>query len=250
MRKSHKIQTKKQQLLFRGAPLDAGTCPAFFYFATRAEDSLAVDPFCQAVDPLDTGEIRVFSITLPYHETSDPKEAMWRWAKELSEENDFITPFVEESANSIRELTAQGLIDPSRLVLGGLSRGALVAGHLAMRMETLAGYIGFAPLTSILHAASFLQMKESALARELSLISHKEKLAKYTIRYYMGNRDEMASTTHCFELISALAEEAFNQGVRSPPIELHIAPSIGYKGHGTAPATFLSGANWVRGKLI
>ncbi|MCB1081898.1 MAG: alpha/beta hydrolase, partial [Chlamydiia bacterium] len=73
---------------------------------------------------------------------------------------------------------------------------------------------------------------------------------KKKVRFYIGNHDMRVGTDHAFSFIQNLAKEAHTHRIRTSPIELIIGPSIGYQGHGTAPQTFQSGAEWVKGALL
>lgn len=232
-----------------GAPLEMGPLPAFFYFSLSGPDSLAMDPYNQPAAFLEGEGVRIFSLSLPFHDDIDKRRVMTHWADEIAANHDFITPFIDRCVKAVDELIDMEAIDPGRLALGGLSRGSFIAAHLAARDPRFGALVGFAPLTKLSVSTSFHDRQGSSLLSSLSLDRVKEELVKRPIRFYIGNRDTMVQTSACFEFVVELTELAFSQGTRSPEIELIISPSIGYKGHGTAPETFLSGANWIKLKL-
>lgn len=244
-----------------GPPLEAGPLPAFFYFALSGENSLSLDPFNQPVTYLKNESIRCFSFTLPGHGPGlKDTEAIRFWAESFANGHNFIEEFVSKAKANIDLLIERNLIDPSRLAVGGLSRGAFAAGHLAASDERLNTLVGFAPLISLELSEEFktrLNLGELGLTKnphhdtilQSSLLALAPELAKKTVRFYIGNRDLLVHTDTCYQLTRQLANLAFENGLRSPPIELRITPSIGRYGHGTAPETFREGAFWIKEML-
>ncbi|MCK4934598.1 MAG: alpha/beta hydrolase, partial [Simkaniaceae bacterium] len=110
--------------------------------------------------------------------------------------------------------------------------------------------LGFAPLTKLSNANEFAEIKTRPHIRSLDLDMQIEALANRSIRFYIGNRDRRVGTTHCFDLVKTLAEEAYKKRISSSPIELIVGPSIGYQGHGTSDETFSDGALWIKNKLM
>jgi len=233
----------------KGAPFDAGPLPAFFYFSLSGPDSLNLDPFNQPVTFLEGKPLRIFSISLPYHDECDKREVVKVWVKNIKEGHDFISPFIEKCRLAIRELIEQNVIHPDYLAVGGLSRGSFIAAHLAATEPQICALLGFAPLTKLSVSTSFQEVLNNPLIDKLSLFHLKEDLVKTTIRFYIGNRDTMVKTTACYELVRELTDTAFDQGIRSPQVELILTPSIGHKGHGTSPETFRDGAGWIQTQL-
>ncbi len=221
-------------LIFKGPPFSEGIMPAVFYFALSAEESLSLDPYNQPVKMLEEKRVRIFSATLPFHGPEwDNKEAMKHWA----ENPNSLIPFINETHKEILELIIKGVIDPGRMAAMGLSRGAFAAAHLAAKEPRIDTLLGFAPLISL--------DKEHAL----SLENIAATLIGKNVRFYIGNRDQRVGTDQCFSFIHHLADLSYHAGYRSPPVELIISPSIGHKGHGTAPQIFQDGINWLTNKL-
>lgn len=244
-----------------GPPLEAGPLPAFFYFALSGEDSLGLDPFNQPIACLKNEPIRCFSFTLPGHGPGlKDSEAIRFWAESSANGHDFIGEFTSKAKANIDWLIEHKLIDPSRLAVGGLSRGAFAAGHLAADDERLKVLLGFAPLVSLELSEEFksrLNLSGPGLTKnphhdtilQGSLLALSSELAEKTVRFYIGNRDMLVHTDACYQLTRQLADIAFEKGFRSPPIELRITPSIGRHGHGTAPEIFREGALWIKEML-
>lgn len=231
---------------FLGPSLDKGPLPAVFYFALSAHDSLHLDPYNQPAVFLSSPKLRIFSITLPGHDILPPTQALQFWADEIHHGRDVIHTFVEEVASYIHHLIAQHAIDPQKIGMMGLSRGAFIAAHAAALLPEISCLLGFAPLTRLENAEEFQDLH----VERWNLSHLAEKLYNRTMRFFIGNRDKKVGTENCFQFISDLAETAFQHKISSSPIELIIGPSIGHKGHGTSPQVFREGVSWLEKKLL
>lgn len=224
------------EVKFIGPPLEQGPLPAIFYFALSAHDSLYLDPFNQPVECLKNSDVRIFSITLPGHDHLPATEALTFWTDELKKGNDVVAAFTDEVATYITELVSQKIALPEKIGVMGLSRGAFIAAHVAAKVPQIQHILGFAPLTRF-----------GTDSWDLSHLS--DKIYNRTIRFYIGNHDTRVGTDHCSTLIVKLADTAFQNGIRTSPIDLIIGPSIGRDGHGTSPKIFQEGALWMQEKL-
>lgn len=238
-----------QSFSFLGPPPEEGPMPAFFYFALSGSDSLKEEPYNQPAVFLTKEKLRIFSTSLPYHDMFNKKEVMKKWAEEIESQRDFLTPFLDKTEASIVELIERKLIDPEALTAGGLSRGGLIALHMAARESRIHSVVLFAPLIKIKGSTTFEHLRESPLIKKLSAFDLIPKLRQTRIRLYIGNRDVMVGTTNAYEFIRKLTDEAFDAGQKSPKAELFISPSIGYKGHGTPPHIFEDGAKWIKKQI-
>ncbi len=238
-----------QTFYFAGPPLERGPLPAFFYFSLSGQDSLNLEPYNQPAVYAASDQLRVFSTSLPFHDDYDKKEVMNKWAEEIENDCDFLTPFLDQTHQSLLALMEMGAVAPENLAVGGLSRGSLIAAHLAAREKRIHSAVLFAPLTRLKGSASFSHLHESPIMEKQSIFSLIPELHRTHIRIYIGNRDVMVGTSNACEFIRQLADSAFEAGVRSPPAELIISASIGYKGHGTPSHIFKEGAEWIAAKL-
>lgn len=235
----------------RGPSLREGRLPTFFYFALSGYDSLNLDPYNQPVLRLPEYGIRVFSFTLPFHGPEfNPAHSVEQWAKTLAEEPEFIDNFITQCASNVKYLIDEGLADENLIAAGGLSRGGFIASHLAAKVPEIKSILGFAPMTKIKVPKGLEDSPASKAIERLDLVHLSSKLWDRKIRFYMGNRDILVHTEYCFQFINKLANAAFENGIRSSPIELIIGPSIGYKGHGTSPETFSNGTSWIASQLL
>jgi esterase FrsA len=223
---------------FKGPPLAEGPLPAIIYFALSAEESLTLDPFNQPVAAWEKiSGLRVFSFTLPGHGPGQDKlKAMSYWAAHWSE----VEQFIEEAKREITILTEQGYLN-DRIGVAGLSRGAYIALRLAGIDSRIKAICGFAPLIKV---EALDEFKSITKPFELSSL-----IGKPT-RLYIGNNDTRVGTKNAYEFIEKLTKISLENGVRSPQTELVIYPSIGYKGHGTPPEIFESGAEWIAEKIL
>lgn len=233
-------------LYHTGPALDHGPLPSLFYFALSGPDSLTLDPFNQPVRFLQGSMIRVFSLTLPGHEQGlNPTQAISLWAEDFSRGLDPINGFLDRCERAVNFAIKERFIDPDKLAVAGLSRGGLIAFHLAARMNCFRFILAFAPLTQLFLAKEFGDLQYSPAVSGLSAKNVASSLADRHTRIYIGNRDTRVSTKSCFEFVEILADSAYSQKIRSPQVELFITPSIGQYGHGTSPDTFKQGADWL-----
>lgn len=233
-----------------GPPKENGPLPAVIYFGLSLEESLTIDPFNQPVVYLQNFSVRILSLNLPAHGPNlNALDAMYVWAKEISSGKDIISPFIDQCVYAINTLIERKLILREKIGVMGLSRGGFIAAHLAIKFPHLRAIVGFAPMTTLASIKEFNNQDQSPLVQALNLQNHLTGLYDKTMRFYIGNRDTRVSTDECYALVHKLADTAFEQGLRSPPIEMIISPSIGHMGHGTSKDTFIDGAHWLGKKL-
>lgn len=232
---------------FVGPPLEEGPLPALIYLALSQEESLYQDPYNQPVVYLQNRALRIFSFSLPAHGPNlRAQDAIAVWAKDYAEGRDPLEPFIENAAREIQALLDKGIAD--RVGLMGLSRGGLICGHLAARLD-IEAWLGFAPLTKLTGAMEFQTLEDAPAVQRYNLETIAPSIATKPARFYISNRDTRVGTRSCFELLEKLSNSAFEQGVRSPPFELIISAPIGLMGHGTSKETFCAGAEWIANRL-
>lgn len=230
----------------RGPPLTQGPKPAIFYFSLSGEESLHLDPYNQPAVFLADSDIRVFSLTLPGHEGVFPHaQALKSWCEGLLSGTNIIDEFVESCSQVLDYLIEINLIDPKKIGVAGLSRGAYIATQLSAKDKRVQSVLGFAPLTRLEEVRGIDDIKNKHLLAPHSLESLIPELIGKSIRFYIGNYDTLVGTPHCFSFIHELSESSYLQQRKFPQVELIIYPSIGHKGHGTPPEIFQNGANWI-----
>lgn len=226
-----------------GPPLEKGALPTLFYFALSAKESLQQAPYNTPAKEFLKASFRTFSFTLPFHGPGySNKEAVITWGEELKKGSLFLNDFLSEASYAVNTLIDLGYIEKGRVAASGLSRGGFIATHLAARNSAISHLLTFAPMSSFEHLIEAVPSEIKAY----SLTEITDKLIGKPIRIYIGNRDIRVGTRQCFEFVSQLTEESFEAGVRSPPVELILTPSIGHRGHGTSDETFLSGTSWLK----
>lgn len=230
-------------IYFQGPPLHLGKKPAIFYFALSGHATLYADPFNQPVLKIIESGIRVYSWDLPFHDKeAHPKEAIRRLIHEFLINPSSLEDFLCLCKNNIDYLINEGLADPEAMGVAGLSRGGFIASHLASKEARIKAVVGFAPLT-VITAREDDKIEGQAGTILLSDIVH--DLTNARLRFYMGNHDTLVGTDNCYQFIRLLTESATLKGIRSPPVELILYPSIGHKGHGTPHHIFADGAEWL-----
>lgn len=241
---------ERSPICYRGPDLSVGPLPALIYFAATAKVSLDEDPFNQVVTALSDAPIRIFSWNLPFHEEGgDFKQAILNWAHAGSQSSTFVDQFIETSQQVLDLLIEHNWVQPDALAVAGLSRGGFMAAHLAARDQRIKHVLGFAPLTEFRPLDEFATYGSKQL-EQLNLIHIANQLIHTPLRFYIGNRDTRVGTDSCFHFIKTLTDLAYEKGVRSPPVELILYPSIGHRGHGTPPEIFRAGAQWIKTSLL
>lgn len=231
-----------------GPKHSAGPLPSLFYFALSGMDSLTLDPFNQPIQFLHPfhSKIRCFSFTLPGHgEGMKNTDALAYWAKEFREDRDPISSFLIHAQENIHYLIEQGWVDRTKMASAGLSRGGLIAALLSLMSKDMHIVIGYAPVTDLSFCQEFQSVDLSYISEKYDLKHLAKDLASKKLRFYIGNRDLLVSTDACYQLIRKVTELAYEQGHKSPPVELIISASIGLKGHGTPPHIFREGIEWL-----
>lgn len=232
------------QLEYLGPSINLGPLPAVLYFALSAKDSLVLDPYNQPAVYLSQFPLRVFSITLPYHEEGAPaKKGLTEWAEAMKKGEDLLGNYLKKIQQAITLLLHQHILLPNKIATMGLSRGAFIAAHVTANNPEIPYWLGFAPLTKLSYLKDFSSLTQWDLLHIVNVLSDK------VIRCYIGNRDIRVGTRNCFDLITSLAEIAYQKRRSSSPIELLILPSIGHHGHGTKKETFHHGAKWLANQL-
>lgn len=215
---------------------DEGPLPSVFYFALSAQDSLSVDPYNQLIQFSAGRNIRFFSLTLPAHgEGLSPHHAMEGWAKEMGALNQFF----DRALKAVEYVVANGLADPTKMAIAGLSRGGFIATHLAAREARFRTILEFAPVTRLSKLEDFKDIDTEAF----DVFRLLPKLENRKIRIYIGNNDTRVDTRSCLDFALALA-------LHSPQTELIMSPSVGRHGHGTPPEIFRDGADWLAKALL
>ena len=235
-------------LYYVGPDLNEGPLPAFFYFSLAGDESLCLDPYNQPAAALQDKPLRIFSMTLPGHgDGFDKHKAIAYWAEQMGQGHRLLEEFVQEASKTVDYLIAEKIA--SKVAVGGLSRGAFIATHLAIANPQVIAVVGFAPLTDLTIAKDFAPIKKEPQVEGLTLKSHVGALTGRPVRFYIGNRDMLVGTENACHFILQLANASYNKQIRSPAAELIIGPSIGAKGHGTSPETFRDGSAWIWEKL-
>jgi dienelactone hydrolase len=237
------ISPNGMKIYFRDATQKAKNESAIIYFALAGSASLFQDPYNQPVVRWNENGIRVFSWDLPFHGPDlNPQFAMQHWAEEFDKNPNFIADFTSICRQNIDFLVENQGIDPERIAIAGLSRGAFLASHVAAVDSRCKYILGFAPLTTPKVPQEF---QNNRPLDEVALTAIVEKLIRKPLRFYIGNLDTRVGTDFCYRFITSLVDASLHHGIRSPAVELMIYPSIGHKGHGTPPLIFREGADWL-----
>lgn len=248
--KLHRFSTPHSiyDIRYIGPHSSEGPLPAVFYFVLSAEESLMLDPFNQPAQALLPFPLRIFSITIPCHEEPyEKEEAMTYWREAALEGNDLLTPFFSQVSHVVKQLFAENIVTKCGFM--GLSRGGFVALHIAALLEEIEFLSLFAPMTDLQAIVEFSDLPSSFLDR-FSPVNVAKSLAKKRVRISMGNADKRVGTKSAITFFQHLCQSAVDEGIRLPNHELHVVPSIGYRGHGTDQKQFIEGALWLKDLLL
>ncbi len=238
-------------LYFTGPSQDTGPLPAIFYFALSGEESLILNPYNQPVAALTNEPIRIFSLTLPFHgDGFDKFKAISHRADAIEASDPCITQFIDNVVIVIDYLIETKWIDPKHLGVAGLSRGVLIATHVAARHNQVNTVLGFAPLINLALLNEFEHLQDNNIVKSLNLMSIIEPLPGKKLRFYISNRDTRVNTDEVFHFIRNLTEANYRKNTRSPQVEMFISPPTGHQGHGTPPHLFHDGANWLKKQIV
>jgi len=230
-------------LHYQGPSIPEGKLPALFYFTSSAEDSLSLDPLNLPAAFLASRPIRVYTSTLPLHDSpSAVKDGMKLWAE--AQNPRLIADFIDSCCQNLDFLMEKNAVDPEKIAVAGLSRGSLIALLFAAQDPRIKAVLGYAPLIELGRLEEFEQ--DHPMLAPCNLYSRAEELIHKKLRFYIGNRDQRVGTETCFHFVQHVAEVAFQHGNRSPDVELIVSPSIGRFGHGTPPHIFLQGVDWLK----
>lgn len=219
--------------------------PTLIYLALSGEESLSLDPFNQPALYASELGFSVISLTLPAHDPPYHKQdAMKNWALEFSKENNILEEFISKAKENIDDLLKKGYC--SNLAVAGLSRGGFVGLHLAARVPQIEKVICYAPLINLEVLEEFQPLIKHPIVQSWNLSSYLDQLVGKKFYFSIGNRDQRVDTHTCFGFFEELVNISYQKGLRTPPVEMVLTPSIGFKGHGTSPSAFKSGIDWLK----
>lgn len=228
--------------------LHSSPSPLLIYFSIGGEESLVLDPFNQPIAFLHDTPIQTISFDLPGHGPGyDKMQAMRYWADKVRSGEPIIGAFIEKVRHNIDWLIEEGIADPNRIGVAGLSRGGFVATHLASIDPRIQTILGFAPVTSLSRLREF---QDIDIDPSLDLLNLCQSLTDKSLAFFIGNHDRAVDTKTCSDFTLSLAKAQFDSGVRNPNVELTISASQGHRGHGTMPEVFEAGAAWIRKRLL
>jgi esterase FrsA len=162
---------------------------------------------------------------------------------------DRLSGWIDECLTAIEYAVHQRFADSDRIGTMGLSRGGLFALHVAARSSRVKAVSLFAPLLRLALSSEFADLADHPFVQALDLAPHIPLLAAKPIRISIGNRDTRVSTRAACDFALCLSQAAHEGGIRTPPIELILTPSIGQHGHGTSLPAFQQGAAWLRDQI-
>jgi len=199
----------------RGAP-----SPAIFWFRGAADLAVLAAP------PIPPGYL-VVSLDLPcYGEARLPgePEGLDGWVQRITLEKPFLDMFLQSCVAVLNSLAGEGVIDPRRIAVGGVSRGGFMALHFAAVEARIRRAAAIAPLTDLAVLAEFSSLKDSSRLSDLRLLNKASELAKKSVWMCIGSDDNRVGTRPVLDLASAIV----NAGAGTTDFQLRVTPQPGH----------------------
>lgn len=236
-----------------GADLYNKDLPSIFYFALSAKESLQTDPYNQPALALANRGFCVYSATLPFHlgDYASSKEAISHYIHAFKNGTDPLSPFIASAAAKIYQMAREGEINLSKTMFMGLSRGGMIASHLAAIMPEISFLYLFAPLTALSRCEEAQKQQcNPDLLRHFDLERLTPLLANRHIHISIGNQDLRVDTPTVVRWFLDLVKHSPHPSHAATPITLNVFSSIGWQGHGTPRDIFEACAPWAAKRLI
>ncbi|HYF35992.1 MAG TPA: alpha/beta fold hydrolase [Prosthecobacter sp.] len=152
------------------------------------------------------------------------------WAIRCQKNQDFISPYVRNCIDVLNHLIAEGITDPQRVAVQGVSRGGFCALHFAARESRIKAVIGISPVTNPLALKEFAGVTSEQVA-PISLDHVLEPLAGRTVWISIGNSDDRVSTDDCIAFTRRLVATTrkLQPQLNLFPVHLHVGMSAGHR---------------------
>ncbi len=188
---------------------------------------------------LGTGQILakhgwIYVVLDPACEGYDLKEGqpsgLRGWAAHAKKGEDFVGPYARNCVDVLDHLIAEGVTDPRRVVVQGVSRGGFCALHFAAREPRIQAVVGVSPVTNPL-ALTELAGVTAPEAATISLDGFLERLSGRPVWISIGNSDDRVSTDDCIGFTRRLvaATRRLQPKLNLIPVHLHIGVSAGHR---------------------
>lgn len=220
--------------------------PTLIMLASTIEATLSEPYFRQCGNELAEFGYLVVSLDIPCHGdqmTEGEPEGLNGWSYRAEHEEDFVAQSNVRLSKVLDDLIKTGVTDPTRVAVGGTSRGGFLAMHFAAHDDRVKCLAAFAPVTELAALREFHATQEHPLVRKLSLLNQVEKLKGRPVWIVIGDRDDRVGTHYAIELASRLSAAAKTQNIASN-VELHVLSEP--RGHTTPQGSTQLAADWIQ----
>ena len=217
--------------------------PTVFFLGKAIEDTLDSTYVQEAFETLGPRILKV-SLDTPCHGAERrPGEptSLSGWRYRLEQGDDIAADLVRRATATLDYLIEQRYTDPTKVAVFGISRGGLMAFHLAAADSRVGPIAGFSPVTDLLTLHELSEMQHDERARVLAAVRLADKLYRHPIWITIGNTDHRVGTERAIEFTQRIIETSEAHGL-VPPIELRVLPA---KGHSTPDGAYGQAARWL-----
>jgi dienelactone hydrolase len=217
-------------------PKPAAPAPILFVFANQIPDTLNTDSYNKIGRLLASKGVVSVAIDLPCHGedvVAGEPGGLDGWAHRLRNGSNPIPILVANATDVLDYLIAEKYADPSKIALGGTSRGGFAALQFAAADPRVRCVAAFAPVTDVLALREFKGLEGDETTQGLVLSKQADKLAGCPIWMCIGNNDERVDTDRAIAFTRSVVKSAV--ATKKPAsIELHVMTSPGHSTHATA----------------
>lgn len=216
------------------APVAGAGQPALLLAASgRWENNLNVEPYRFISDAFLAAGHHVVSSDLPNHGAlvDGYGEGLTGIAAALAAGVDLFARHVDATRAVVDECVARGLAPSGRIVVSGVSRGALFALHVMAADGRIGAGVGFAPVTFLPALREFSELGDAPLVRQSNALRLVPRLSGRPLCLIINQEDPRVGTPHCLDLCSALRAEQGTAGLTLRLTEgtTHRLPDDGFR---------------------
>ncbi len=204
--------------------------PTLYVFAGTRSDTLNPSYMYNDVgrELADKGWL-IVTIDLPCHgedaRAGEPTSLDgWRYRHETLGE-DFVGAFATKVRGITDYLIANRYSRKDQIFIAGTSRGGFLAAHCAIADPRIRGFVGFAPVTTVLALSEYANsnFQNVSLIPSMSLHNYGDKLSRIPFVLYSGPSDTRVGTQNAVNLMGALALDALGE-LKIMPATNHTVP--------------------------
>jgi predicted esterase len=185
-------------LCFIRKALASSERPVIFWFYTSEQMGLHNAP-------VDSSQFEIVSADLPCHgedvRPGEPPE-LAGWRHRIDRGEDLLAPLINKCRYKLDGLIKSGAANPSKVFVGGVSRGAWAAFQLSVADARFKNVLGLSPVVDLMALTEFAGCTKAPPA----LSQRADLLAMRSIFLSIQSRDDRVGTTATVNLVSAIVD--------------------------------------------